>query len=147
MSFIAQIDQLGTALRLTRQRMLAPVDTRQLQLPRDPEIFVDDVIHFMMDQWAVDLRADGHVLEQDHGWKDRVSHYPKYDLRMMGSKPLAFHFTGAYPGSLFLTISRGQRDPQQFSDAKQVTVELPITMDPNALLHTVIDGLKRYGKV
>lgn len=146
MSFVAQLNELGTALRRTRSRMLAPVDTRQLQLPRDPEIFVDDVLHFMMDQWAADLRAEGHVLEQETGWKDPVSHYPMYSLRMMGGTPLNLHFTGRYPESLNLSISKAQRHSAQFSDAKHVLVPLPITTDPNALLHTVIDGLRNHGK-
>ncbi len=147
MSFIAQLNDLGTALRRTRSRLLAPVDTRQLHLPRDPEVYVEDVIHYMMDQWSADLRAEGHVLEQDLGWKDAVSHYPLYTLRMMGGEPLHLHFTGEYPRSLFLSVSKAFRSSTQFSDAKHLVVELPITTDPNAILHTVLDGLKRYGKV
>jgi hypothetical protein len=147
MTFTTQLNDLGTTLRRTRSRMLAPVDNRQLHLPRDPEVFVEDVLHFMMDQWAADLRTEGHVLEQVTSWKDPVSHYPLYTLRMMGGEPLHLHFTGQYPRALFLSISKALRSATQFSDAKQMVVELPITTDPNALLHTLLDGIKRYGKV
>lgn len=147
MSFITQLNELGTVLRATRGRLLAPMKQEQMQLPRDPDIFVEDVLHFMMDQWAVDLRAEGHVLEQEHSWKDNVSQYPLYTLRMMGNAPLHLHFTGIYPEALYLSISKAFRSTTRFSDAKQLTVELPISNDPNHLLSGLIDGIKRYGKV
>ena len=45
MTFNAQLDDLTTALRSTRARLLAPLDFSQHPLPRDPEIFGDDVVH------------------------------------------------------------------------------------------------------
>lgn len=147
MSFISQLNDLGTVLRTTRSRLFTPAPTGPVHLPRDPEVFVEDVLHYMMDQWAMDLKAEGHVLEQDHGWKDPVSQYPLYTLRMMGSEPLHLHFTGIYPEALFLSISKAFRSSTRFSDAKHLMVELPISNDPNHLLHGLIDGIKRYGKV
>ncbi len=144
MTFNAQLDDLTTALRSTRARLLAPLDFSQHQLPRDPEIFVDDVLHYVMDQWAADLREQGHVLEHETSWKDTVNHYPMYSLRMAGGDLLRLHFTGEYPRVLYVSISKGFRDQQQFSDARQVRVELPITTDPNLVLHGLLDGLKRY---
>jgi hypothetical protein len=144
MTFTAQLDDLATALRSTRARLLAPLDLRQHQLPRDPEIFVDDVLHFVMDQWSEDLRAQGHVLEHDTSWKDLVNHYPLYMLRMAGGDMLRLHFTGEYPRVLYVSISKGFRNSEQFSDARQVLVELPITTDPNVLLYSLLDGLKKF---
>ncbi len=144
MTFTAQLDHLTTALRSTRGRLLAPLDFSQQQLPRDPEIFVDDVVHFVMDQWAADLREQGHVLEHDPSWKDAVNHYPMYLLRMAGGNLLRVHFTGEYPRVLYVSISKGFRNNEQFSDAHQVQVELPITNDPNVLLHGLLEGLKQY---
>jgi hypothetical protein len=144
MTFTAQLDDLTTALRHTRGRLLAPLDLSQHQLPRDPEIFVDDVLHFVMDQWGEDLREQGHVLEHDTSWKDPVNHYPMYMLRMAGGNLLRVHFTGEYPRVLYLSISKGFRNNEQFSDAHQVQMELPITTDANVLLHGLLDGLKRF---
>jgi hypothetical protein len=43
---------------------------------------------------------------------------------------------------LYLSISKGFRNGQQFSDARQVQFEVPITMDPNKLLVSILDGLR-----
>jgi hypothetical protein len=142
MTFTAQIDDITTALRHTRSRLLAPVDPFQNQLPRDPEIFVEDTLYYVMDQWGEDLRAQGAVLEEDTAWRDPVSGYPRYVLRMAGGNLVQLHFTGEYPRSLFLNISKGFRNGQQFSDARHVQIELPITTDANALLASLLDGLK-----
>ncbi len=142
MTFTAQIDDLTTALRHTRSRLLAPVDPFQQQLPRDPEIFVEDTLYYVMDQWSADLREQGNVLEEDTAWTDTQSGYPRYVLRMAGGNLVQIHFTGEYPRSLFLNISKGFRNGQQFSDARHVQLELPITTDANALLASMLDGLK-----
>jgi len=142
MTFTAQIDDLTTALRLTRARILAPVDPFQNQLPRDPEVFVEDTLLYVMDQWTADLKEQGHVLEEDHAWKDVVNHYPRYVMRMAGGDLVQLHFTGEYPRSLFLNISKGFRNGQQFSDARHASLELPITTDANALLASLLEGLK-----
>lgn len=142
MTFTAQIDDLTTALRHTRSRLLAPVDPFQLQIPRDPEVFVEDTLYYVMDQWAEDLRAQGNVLEEDTAWNDSQSGYPRYVLRMAGGNLVQLHFTGEYPRSLFLNISKGFRNGQQFSDARHVQLELPITTDANALLASLLEGLK-----
>jgi hypothetical protein len=144
MTFTAQLEDLTATLRRTRARLLAPLDLLQHQLPRDPEIFVDDVLHFVMDQWSEDLKGQGHVLEHDESWKDNVNHYPMYTLRMAGGDSMRIHFTGEYPRVLYATLSKGTRDPKQFSDARQLQVELPITTDPNRLLITLLDGLKHF---
>ena len=73
MTFAAQIDDLTTALRHTRSRLLAPIDLQQQRIPRDPEIFVEDVLCYVMDQWAADLREQGHVLEEDTAWNRAVA--------------------------------------------------------------------------
>lgn len=142
MTFTAQIDDLTTALRHTRSRLLAPVDPYQQQLPRDPEIFVEDTLYYVMDQWSADLREQGNVLEEDNSWSDAQSGYPRYVLRMAGGNLVQIHFTGEYPRSLFLNISKGFRNGQQFSDARHVQLELPITTDANALLASMLEGLK-----
>lgn len=142
MTFTAQIDDLTTALRHTRSRLLAPVDRAQLQLPRDPEVFVEDTLLYVMDNWAQDLREQGHVLEEDLAWRVANSHYPRYVLRMAGGSLVQIHFTGQYPRSLYLNISKGFRNGQQFSDARHIQVELPLTTDANKLLASVLDGLK-----
>ena len=41
-----------------------------------------------------------------------------------------------------LQIARVLRDGQSVSDARTVTLALPLTMDANALLHTLVDGMK-----
>lgn len=142
MTFTAQIDDLTTALRHTRSRLLAPVDPYQQQLPRDPEIFVEDTLYYVMDQWSADLREQGNVLEEDISWSDAQSGYPRYVLRMAGGNLVQIHFTGEYPRSLYLNISKGFRNGQQFSDARHVQLELPITTDANALLASMLEGLK-----
>lgn len=145
MSFVAQLTELQTAMRHTRARMLAPLDQRQLQLPADPEIFVEDVLHYVMDEVSKDLRSQGHVLEEDSSFKDAVNHYPLYLLRMVGGDVLNMHFTGDYPNTLFLTISKGFRRPEQFSDARMAHVTLGVNMDANRLLLAILDGLNRFG--
>ncbi|MCU0319033.1 MAG: hypothetical protein MUE88_03000 [Flavobacteriales bacterium] len=142
MTFNAQIDHLTSALRHTRARLLAPISPGQFQLPRDPSIFVEDVLQYMMDEWSSDLRSQGHVLEEDTQWNDGVNHYPRYLLRMAGGDLAQIHFTGSYPQALHMSISKGFRNGVQFSDARMVQFELPITMDPNKLLLSVLGGLK-----
>lgn len=145
MSFVAQLNELQTAMRHTRARMLAPLDQRQLQLPSDPEIFVEDVLHYVMDEVAKDLKAVGHILEEDHTFTDSVNHYPLYLLHLAGGDVLNLHFTGDYPDTLFLTISKGFRRPEQFSDARMAHVTLGVNMDHNRLLLAILDGLNRFG--
>ncbi len=142
MTFTAQLDTLVNALRTMRTRILAPLDFSQQQLPRDPEIFVENVLLYVMDEWSDDLKKRGHVLEEDTEWKDSVNHYPRYVLRMAGGNTAQLNFTGRYPESLFLTVSKGFRNATQFSDAKHATVELPLTNDPNVLVISLMDGLK-----
>ncbi len=142
MTFNAQIEDLTSALRDTRARLLAPIDLQRHQLPRDPEIFVEDTLQYVMDEWSRDLRANGHVLEEDTQWKDGVNHYPRYLLRMAGGDLAQVHFTGEYPRALYLSISKGFRNGQQFSDARMVQFELPITTDANKLLLSILGGLK-----
>lgn len=142
MTFSAQIDGLTTALRHTRSRLLAPLDLSQQQLPRDHEIFVEDVLQYVMDEWGQDLREQGHVLEEDLSWRRAGSHYPRYVLRMAGGSLVQLHFTGEYPASLYLTISKGFRDGNQFSDARQVRLDLPISMDPNVMLLSLVNAMK-----
>ncbi len=145
MNFAHQLDQLQIAMRQTRSRLLAPLDFRQHQLPTDPEVFVEDVLHYVMDQCADDLRELGHVLEHDTSWKDPLNHYPLYLLRLAGGDVLNLHFTGDYPHTLFLTISKGLRRTEQFSDARMAHVTLGLSTDPNRLLLGILDGLKRFG--
>ena len=142
MTFTAQIDDLTTALRSTRSRLLAPLDLSQQQLPRDPSIFVEDVLLYVMDEWASDLREQGHVLEEDTAWANAQSHFPRYLLRLAGGGLCQLHFTGEYPRALYLSISKGFRNGQQFSDARQVQFELPITTDPNVLLLSLLENLR-----
>ncbi len=142
MTFNAQIDRLTTALRHTRSRLLAPLDLSQHQLPRDRDIFVEDVLLYVMDEWAQDLREQGHVLEEDGQWRRSGAHYPCYVLRMAGGTLCQLHFTGEYPRALYLSISKGFRNGQQFSDARQVRFELPLTTDPNVLLMSLLECLR-----
>jgi hypothetical protein len=142
MTFTAQLDELVTALRHTRSRLLAPLDFSQHQLPRDPAIFVEDVLQYVMDEWGADLRRIGHVLEEDTSWNDTRNHYPRYTLRIVGGGTAQLHFTGEYPRALHLTISKGFRAANQFSDARQLKLDLPITTDPNVLLISLLNGLK-----
>ena len=145
MNFAHQLDQLQIAIRHTRSRLLAPVDHRQYQVPTDPEIFVEDVLHYVMDEIGKDLQVLSHKLEHDTSWKDGENHYPLYLLRIAGGEVLNMHFTGSYPETLFLTISKGFRRTEQFSDARMAHVTLPVIMDPNRLLLGILDGLKRFG--
>ncbi|HQV74470.1 MAG: hypothetical protein KBA60_03095 [Flavobacteriales bacterium] len=142
MTFTAQLDTMVSTLRTARTRLLAPLDFSQQQLPHDPEIFVENVLLYVMDEWSADLKAQGHVLEEDTEWSDAASHYPRFVLRMAGGNSAQLHFTGRYPEALFLTVSKGFRNNTQFSDAKHATVELPITNDPNVLMISLMDGLK-----
>ncbi|MEZ4756487.1 MAG: hypothetical protein R2817_06650 [Flavobacteriales bacterium] len=142
MTFNAQIDHLTGALRDTRARLLAPINPEQGQLPRDPSIFVEDVLQYVMDEWGSDLRALGHVLEEDVQWNDGVNHYPRYLLRMAGGDLAQIHFSGSYPQALHMSVSKGFRNGVQFSDARMVQFELPITMDANRLLLSILGGLK-----
>lgn len=142
MTFNAQIDDLTTALRLTRSRLLAPLDFSQQQLPRDPEVFVEDVLLYVMDEWAQDLREQGHVLEEDGTRRSDLGHYPSYVLRMAGGGLCLLRFSGEYPRDLRLAISKGFRNGHQFSEARQVEFELPITTDPNVLLISLLDHLR-----
>lgn len=142
MTFNAQIDHLTTSLRTTRSRLLAPLDRSQFQLPRDPEIFVEDVLSYVMDEWAQDMREQGHVLEEDATWVSAGANYPRYVLHMAGGNSCQLHFTGEYPQALYLSISKGFRNGHQFSDARQVQFELPISMDPNVLLMSLLEQLR-----
>ena len=105
-------------------------------------MFVEDVLYYVMDEWAMDLREQGHVLEEDTNWNDGVNHFPRYVLRMAGGTQAQLHFTGEYPRALYLSISKGFRQGNQFSDARQVQFELPITADPNKLLLSLLNSLK-----
>ncbi|MEZ4738096.1 MAG: hypothetical protein R2818_01765 [Flavobacteriales bacterium] len=68
-----------------------------------------------------------------------------YLLRMAGGDVLNLHFTGEYPDTLFLTISKGTRRPEQFSDSRMAQVTLGVSMDPNRLVLGILDGLNRFG--
>jgi hypothetical protein len=144
MPYIPQLDDLTSTLRRTRARLLAPIDFRQHQLPTDPEVFVEDVLNYMLDEWSSDLRTEGHVLEEDTAWKNSLNHYPRYVLRMAGGTTYQLHFTGHYPETLFLNLSKGFRNANQFSDAKHAQLQLPMSPDPQVLLNGLFDGLKRY---
>ena len=146
MSFTAQLNQLQTALRHTRARMLAPFDTQQATIPRDPEIFVEDVLGYVMDEWRQDLLKEGHVLEEVTSWKDPVSHYPRFELRLRGGAMVDLLFAGVYPESLHLHISRSMASKMQFSDAHAVEVPLLVSNDPNALLYSIVGGLRDFVK-
>lgn len=140
MTFTDQIDDLTTALRHTRGRLLAPLDYTQQQLPRDPSIFVEDVLHYVMDQWAVDLAEQGHGLEEE-AWS-ASSDYPRYLLHLANGQLARLRFGGEYPRELLLDISKGASSPEQLATARSVTIELPITLDPNVLLASLLDGMK-----
>ncbi|MBX2981851.1 MAG: hypothetical protein KF843_04225 [Flavobacteriales bacterium] len=146
MTFTSQLDEMLIALRQTQARLLAPLDHQQLLLPTDPEIFVEDVMFYVMDEWAEDLRKEGHVLDEITSWKDPVSHYPRYELRLRGGAVLDMLFTGNYPESLHLHISKGMANKNQFSDAQAMEVPLLVSNDPNALLFSIIGGLKDFAK-
>lgn len=146
MTFTSQLDEMLVALRQTQARLLAPLDHQQVLLPTDPEIFVEDVLFYVMDEWKQDLRKEGHVLEEITAWKDPVSHYPRYELRMRGGAVVDLLFSGTYPESLHLHLSKGMASKTQFSDAQAVQVPLLVSNDPNALLFSIIGGLKDFAK-
>jgi hypothetical protein len=146
MNFNTQVEEMVTALRHTHARLLAPLDHQQLLLPTDADIFVEDVMYYVMDEWRSDLRKEGHVLDEVTSWKDPVSGYPRYELRLAGGAVLDLLFTGSYPETLFLHVSRCMPDRAQFSDAKAVQVPLLVSNDPGALLYSILGGLKEYGK-
>ncbi|MCB0792879.1 MAG: hypothetical protein H6595_11130 [Flavobacteriales bacterium] len=137
------LDEMNSTLRRTRARLLAPLDLGQQVVPDDPEIFVEDVLLYVMDEWGADLREQGHVLEQDEEWKDEENHFPLFRLHLSGGRTLFLHFTGHYPEHLHLTVSKAMRRMHQFSDAEMFTFRLPVTMDPNVLLFGLIDGMKQ----
>lgn len=134
------------ALRKTHARLLAPLDHQQLLLPTDPEIFVEDVMYYVMDEWKHDLRKEGHVLDEVISWKDPVNHYPRYELRMRGGATVDLLFTGSYPETLFLHLSKATDSKTLFSDAHAMQVPLLVSNDPNALLYSIIGGLKDFTK-
>ncbi len=144
MPYIAQLNELTAALRRTRARLLAPIDHRQHQLPTDADVFVEDILNFMLDAWSDDLRTQGHVLEEDEGWRRDGNPYPRYVLRMAGGHTYQFHFSGRYPDTLFLNVSKGFRNVNQFSDARHAQVQLPMSPDPQVLLNGLFDGLKGF---
>lgn len=143
-TFTSQLDELLVALRQVCQRHYASPDPRQHQLPTDPGIFLEDVLYYVMDQWADELAAQGHVLELDTAWKNPDTPFPRYHLRMAGGKVLSLLFSGEYPNSLSLTISKGLRRAEQFSDARLVQVNLRMSLDPNILMQGVLEGLKQF---
>lgn len=146
MTFTSQLDEMLVALRQTHARLLAPLDHQQLLLPTDPEIFVEDVMYYVMDEWKQDLRREGHVLDEITSWKDPVNHYPRYELRMSGGAIVDLLFTGSYPDTLFLHLSKGLESKTQFSDAHAMKVPLLVSNDPNALLYSILGGLKDFTK-
>ncbi len=146
MTFTSQLDEMLVALRQTHARLLAPLDHQQLLLPTDPEIFVEDVMYYVMDEWKQDLRMEGHTLEQITAWKDTVSHYPRYELRMRGGAVVDLLFTGSYPSTLFVHFSKAMPGKTQFSDAHAVIVPLLVSNDPGALLYSILGGLKEFAK-
>jgi hypothetical protein len=146
MTFTSQLDEMLIALRQTQARLLAPLDHQQLLLPTDPEVFVEDVLYYVMDEWKEDLRKEGHVLDEITSWNDPVSHYPRYELRIRGGAVVDLLFTGTYPESLHLHLSKGMASKTQFSDAQAVQVPLLVSNDPNALLFSIIGGLKDFIK-
>ena len=146
MTFTSQVDEMLVALRQTHARLLAPLDHQQLLLPTDPEVFVEDVMYYVMDEWKQDLLKEGHVLEQVTSWKDAVNHYPRYDLRMRGGAVVDILFTGNYPDTLFMHLSKAMPGRTQFSDAHAVDVPLLVSNDPGALLYSILGGLKEFTK-
>jgi len=146
MTFTSQLDEMLVALRQTHARLLAPLDHQQLLLPTDPEIFVEDVMYYVMDEWKQDLRKEGHVLEQITSWKDTKNHYPRYELRMRGGAVVDLRFTGSYPETLYMHLSKALPSTTQFSDAHAVIVPLLVSNDPGALLYSILGGLKEFAK-
>ena len=146
MTFTSQLDEMLIALRQTHARLLAPLDHQQLLLPTDPEIFVEDVMYYVMDEWKQDLRKEGHALEQITSWKDTASHYPRYELRMRGGAVVDLLFTGSYPETLYMHLSKALPGKTQFSDAHAVIIPLLVSNDPGALLYSILGGLKDFAK-
>ncbi len=146
MTLTSQLDEMLVALRQTHARLLAPMDHQQLLLPTDPEIFVEDVLQYVMDEWKTDLLKEGHALEEVTAWKDPVNHYPRFELRIRGGAKLDLLFTGSYPETLFMHISKTMPGKNQFSDAQAVCVPLRVSNDPNALLFSILGGLKENAK-
>lgn len=144
LTFTSQLDELLVALRQACSRHYAAPDQRQHQLPTDPAVFLEDVLYYVMDQWSVDLKAMGHVLEHDTTWGSTTDNYPRYHLRMAGGKALSLLFSGDYPNSLSLSISKGFRRAEQFSDARLVQVNLRMSLDPNVLMQGILEGLKQF---
>jgi hypothetical protein len=143
-TFTSQLDELLTSLRQVCSRHYALPDARQQELPSDPSVFIEDVLFYVMDQWAQELRAQGHVLEQDAKWPRGEDVYTRYELRLVGGKVLSLLFTGEYPRQLFFSVSKGQRRPEQFSDARMAQVALRLSTDPNVLMQGILEGLKQY---
>jgi|SRR5690606_27303442 len=146
MTMTSQLDAMLLALRHTQARLLAPLDHQHVLLPTDPEIFVEDVLSYVMDEWRDDLRKEGHALEEITSWKDPVSHYPRYELRMRGGNRVDLLFTGTYPDSLHLHLSKGMPSTNQFSDAHALQLPLLVSNDPNALLFSIIGALTDFTK-
>ncbi len=146
MTFTAQLDEMLVALRQAHARLLAPMAHQQLLLPEDPEIFREDVLGYVMDEWGAELRKEGHVLEEVTSWKDPASSYPRYELRLQGGQVVDLLFSGIYPESLHLHISKAAPNKNQFSDAHTVAVPLLVSTDPNALLYSIVGGLQDFGK-
>ncbi|MCC6839135.1 MAG: hypothetical protein IT230_03155 [Flavobacteriales bacterium] len=146
MTLTSQLDEMLVALRQTHARLLAPMDHQQLLLPSDPEIFVEDVLQYVMDEWKADLLKEGHALEEISSWKDPVSHYPRFELRVRGGAKLDLLFTGSYPETLHLHVSKTMANKNQFSDAQAIQVPLRVSNDPHALLFSIIGGLKEFSK-
>ncbi|MFZ1688457.1 MAG: hypothetical protein WAU70_13590 [Flavobacteriales bacterium] len=143
-TFTSQLDELLVALRQVCSRHYSAPDPRQHQLPEDPSIFLDDVLYYVMDQWSTELRAQGHVLEHDAAWKNPFTPFPQYHLRMAGGKVLNLLFSGEYPTNLMLSITKGFRRAEQFSDARLVQVNLRMSIDPNVLMQGILEGLKQF---
>lgn len=146
MTLTSQLDEMLVALRQTHARLLAPMDHQQLLLPTDPEIFMEDVMYYVMDEWKVDLLKEGHVLEEITSWKDPVSHYPRYELRLHGGATLDVLFTGNYPETMYMHVSKSMANKNQFSDAQAVEVPLRVSNDAGAMLYSIIGGLKEFTK-
>ncbi|MCB0795672.1 MAG: hypothetical protein KDB88_13135 [Flavobacteriales bacterium] len=140
MTFTEQLHDVSAILRHTRSRLLAPLAAEQVQLPRDAELFIEHVLLYVMDEWAEDLRASGHVLEERPS--DEGSSYPAYRLQLVGGHTLDLSFTGTYPERLDLQLARVLRDGNSVSNARQASLPLPLTMDAHALLRTLVDGMK-----
>lgn len=110
------------------------------------QVFREDVLGYVMDEWGAELRKEGHVLEEVTSWKDPASSYPRYELRLQGGQVVDLLFSGIYPESLHLHISKAAPNKNQFSDAHTVAVPLLVSNDPNALLYSIVGGLQDFGK-